>query len=118
MAFCLHLNYNYHMVREIHVREVKKLLDRGEDFLLIDVREPNEREITHIGGELIPMREVFHKVDKIPRNKMVVFYCRSGQRSAWVVEKLQQEYGFDNLYNMAGGLLAWSKEIDPQIPRY
>lgn len=105
-------------MKEITVQELKLKKDNGDDFQLIDVREPHEAEIAAIGGELIPMGEVLSNVDKISRDKMVVIHCRSGARSGTIVNALESQHGFTNLYNLKGGILAWAREIDPSIPQY
>lgn len=105
-------------VPEVSVHEYKSWLDSGEDVQLIDVREPHEVEIAEIGGELIPLKTVTDNVDKISRDKKVVVHCRSGQRSADAIKELQEKYDFENLYNLKGGILAWSEEIDESIPQY
>jgi len=106
------------VVQEITVQELKKLLDEQADLQLIDVREPYEFDIANLGGELIPKAELPAAVAKVSRNKKVVLHCRSGQRSAAAIQMLQEQFGFTNLYNLKGGLLAWAKEIDPTIPTY
>ncbi len=105
-------------MKEITVQELKSKIDSGADFQLIDVREDNEREFTNIGGDHIPMGSVMQQVDKISKDKEVVVYCRSGGRSAQVVNFLQANHGFDNLYNLKGGILAWAEEIDDNIKKY
>lgn len=105
-------------VPEVTVQEYKSWLDANEDVQLIDVREPHEVEISEIGGELIPLKTVTENADKISRDKKVVVHCRSGQRSADAIKQLQEKYGFDNLYNLKGGILAWSQEIDESVPQY
>ena len=105
-------------VPEVSVNEYKEWLERGEDVQLIDVREPHEVQIAEIGGELIPLKTVLDNADKISRDKKVVIHCRSGKRSADAIKQLQESYGFDNLYNLKGGILAWSEEIDDSIPQY
>ena len=105
-------------MKEVNVQELKKMMDEGVDFQLIDVREPREHEFANIGGELIPMGQILNKVDKIDKEKKVVVYCRSGNRSANVVKALEQKYGYNNLYNLKGGILDWSEEIDPSVPKY
>ena len=94
------------------------MMDSGEDFQLIDVREPNEFEVAEIGGELIPLSTVPVNADKFSKEKKVVVHCRSGKRSANAIQYLEQQHGFDNLYNLAGGILAWSDEIDPSVQKY
>jgi rhodanese-related sulfurtransferase len=105
-------------MKEVNVRELKKMMDDQDDFQLIDVREPKEHEYCNIGGKLIPMGMILSKTDQIDRDKKVVIYCRSGNRSANVVMALEQRFGFDNLYNLKGGILDWSDEIDPSVPKY
>ena len=102
-------------MKEVTVQELKTMMDNGSDFQLIDVREPFEAEAVNIGGELIPMGEVLSNVDKIAKDKPVVVHCRSGARSATIINALQSQYGFENLHNLKGGIMAWSHEIDPSI---
>lgn len=105
-------------VPEIDARALKARLEAGHPPLqLVDVREPHERALTHIGGELIPMHEIPYRLDAIARDRDVVVYCRTGSRSGQVVAWLRRE-GFDNVYNLRGGLHAWSREVDPSVPRY
>ncbi|MEP0365527.1 MAG: rhodanese-like domain-containing protein [Cyclobacteriaceae bacterium] len=104
-------------MKSVTVKELKSMMDSGEDFQLIDVREPNEYEVANIGGELIPLATVPLHVDKFAKDKKVIVHCRSGKRSANAVNFVEQQ-GYDNLYNLEGGILAWSDEIDPSIPKY
>jgi sulfur-carrier protein adenylyltransferase/sulfurtransferase len=104
-------------MKEITVQELKAKMNSGEDFQLIDVREPHEAEIAQIGGQLIPMGEVMTQLDKISRDKPVIVHCRSGARSGSIVKALESQ-GFNNVYNLKGGILAWSREIDPSVPQY
>jgi adenylyltransferase/sulfurtransferase len=106
------------MFPEKTVLEVKEMLDSKVDFQLIDVRQQDEKDIANIGGELIPMNDILYAEDKISKDKPVVIYCRTGNRSLQVVMQLQTMYGFDNLYNMKGGIYAWSDEIDASITKY
>jgi molybdopterin/thiamine biosynthesis adenylyltransferase/rhodanese-related sulfurtransferase len=105
-------------MKEITVQELKELMDSKADFQLIDVREPHEYDVCNIGGELIPMADIPHHVDEIAKDKKVVVHCRSGKRSGDMVLWLEKNHGFENLYNLKGGILAWSKEIDPTMPTY
>jgi sulfur-carrier protein adenylyltransferase/sulfurtransferase len=106
-------------VPEITVTELKEALDRGEKLRLIDVREPHERDIASIGGDLIPLGTLEDRIDELDemKNEPVVVYCRSGARSGRAVAFLQEE-GFRDIRNLKGGILAWSREIDPSIPQY
>lgn len=105
-------------IRSVSVQELKKMMDEKQDFQLIDCREPNEYEFCNIGGELIPMGQIGKNIDKISRDKPVIMQCRSGIRSGRVISALQSQHGFTNLFNLEGGILAWSEEIDPSIPQY
>ncbi|MHA7102820.1 rhodanese-like domain-containing protein [Roseivirga pacifica] len=105
-------------MKEITVKELKKLKDEGADFQLIDVREPNEAEIAAIDGELIPMNSVPQNVEKFSKDKQVVVHCRSGKRSGDVISWLEANHGYKNLYNLKGGILAWADEIDPNMMKY
>ena len=107
-----------HTMKEVTVQELKKLKDSGADFQLIDVREPHEYDICNLDGELIPMSEIPHNVDKIAKDKQVIIHCRSGKRSGDMLLWLEKNHGFSNLYNLRGGVLAWAKEIDPSMPQY
>lgn len=105
-------------VPEITVQDLKAWQDKGRNFKLIDVREPHEYEIANLNGELIPLDTVSNATDQIPKDKDVVVHCRSGARSATAIRELKEKYGYDNLYNLKGGILAWAKEIDSSIPEY
>ena len=105
-------------MKEITVLELKAKLDKKEDFQLIDVREQNEKDFADIGGELIPMNTIPQNVDKINKGKEVVVYCRSGTRSGQVVQFLEQNHGFQNVFNLKGGILAWADQVDSSIPKY
>lgn len=105
-------------MKEITVKELKQMMEMKEDFQLIDVREPHEKEIAEIGGTLIPMGEVMNHIGEIARDKKVIVHCRSGARSGAVVQALEREHGFNNLYNLKGGILAWAKEIDTTLTQY
>ncbi|HLF36005.1 MAG TPA: rhodanese-like domain-containing protein [Cyclobacteriaceae bacterium] len=105
-------------MKEVTVHELKKMMDGKEDFQLIDVREPHEHQFTNIGGELIPMGRIFENVEKISREKKVIFYCRTGNRSGNVVKALEQRLGQNNLYNLKGGIIEWADEIDDSITKY
>ncbi|HTL81814.1 MAG TPA: rhodanese-like domain-containing protein [Bacteroidia bacterium] len=105
-------------MKEMTVTELKRMRDNNEAFQLIDVREPHEVEIAEIGGELIPMGEVLANADKIRKDVPVIVHCRSGARSATIIMALEKQFGFTNLYNLKGGILAWAKEIDHSMATY
>lgn len=105
-------------MKEVTAQELQKMKASGENFQLIDVREPYEYDICNIDGELIPMSEIPTSVDRIAKDKKVVIHCRSGKRSGDMLLWLEKNHGFDNLYNLKGGILAWAKDIDPSMPTY
>lgn len=105
-------------VKEVDVHELKRLIDLGEPFQLIDVREPYEYAIANIDGELAPLGNVTDYAGRIRRDAKVIIHCRSGVRSAKAIRALEQAYGFDNLYNLKGGILAWADEIDAEVVKY
>jgi adenylyltransferase/sulfurtransferase len=85
---------------------------------LIDVREAFEYEIARIdGAKLIPLGEIAERADELPRERPIVVHCHSGQRSAQAVRVLQQR-GFDKVYNLEGGIDAWSDQVDFSVPKY
>lgn len=101
----------------IEPREVRDMMQKGEKFLLLDCRETWEFETAHIeGATLIPMRQIPHKLDAIPKNQPVVVYCHAGMRSLGAAAWLKQQ-GV-NALSMNGGIDEWSREIDPKVPRY
>jgi len=104
-------------MKEITVQELKDMRDRGEDFQLIDVREPFEYEVSNLDGLNIPLVGIAVESDKIARDRPVVVQCRSGKRSAQVILLLERE-GFGNLANLTGGILAWKEEFDPEMEVY
>lgn len=105
-------------MKEITVKELAELQHSKSDFQLIDVREPNEVEICEIGAEVIPMGTVPANVSQFSRDRRVIVHCRSGKRSGDVIQWLEQNHGFENLYNLKGGILAYADEIDPTLVKY
>jgi sulfur-carrier protein adenylyltransferase/sulfurtransferase len=104
-------------VPEITPRELKARLDRGDDLYILDVREPHEYQICNIGGRLIPLGELSRRAAELDSSREIVAHCRSGKRSAEAVEFLRKA-GFGKLWNLKGGILAWSDEVDPTVPKY
>jgi adenylyltransferase/sulfurtransferase len=103
---------------ELTPQEVKAKLDRADDFVLIDVREPHEWDICRIpGARLIPLGKLPEQLSALDRSREIVLHCKGGVRSAKALELLQAN-GFSNASHMKGGILAWSDLIDPSIPRY
>jgi adenylyltransferase/sulfurtransferase len=106
------------MIPAISVQELKRKMDASEGFELIDVREPFEFEIARIeGAKLIPLGEIAERADELQRVQSIVVHCHSGRRSEQAVRLLQQR-GFANVYNLQGGIDAWSDFVDPTVPKY
>ncbi len=101
-------------IREISVQELNRLLLAPERFQLIDVREKDEYEAANLGGKLIPSGQILTRQVEIDDTLPTAVLCRSGKRSATAILQLQQ-LGFENLYNVKGGILAFAKEIDNNL---
>jgi rhodanese-related sulfurtransferase len=100
------------MTASITVQELKRKIESGEDFQLIDVREPEEHEAFNIGGTLIPLSSITQNELQVDRTKPVIFYCRKGIRSQIAIQRLQEKYPFTNLVNLIGGTEAWRKQFE------
>jgi sulfur-carrier protein adenylyltransferase/sulfurtransferase len=92
-------------VKEIEVEEFILWQENGENFQLIDVREPEEYNDRNIGGTLIPLNNILEEADKVSTDRKVLIYCRSGKRSSTAIQQLEDKFGLDNLYNLKGGIL-------------
>ncbi|MCH6552596.1 MAG: molybdopterin-synthase adenylyltransferase MoeB [Acidobacteria bacterium] len=104
-------------VPEIEPVELKRKLDAGEDVFILDVREPHEYQICHLNGYLIPLGDLPKRVSELDSARTIVAHCRSGMRSAQAVEFLRTA-GFRKVWNLKGGILAWSDTVDPSVPKY
>jgi sulfur-carrier protein adenylyltransferase/sulfurtransferase len=104
-------------IPEITPRDLKSRLDRGDDLFILDVREPHEYQICNLNGHLIPLGELSRRVNELDSSREIVAHCRSGKRSADAVEFLQKA-GFRKIWNLKGGILAWSDEVDSSVPKY
>jgi molybdopterin/thiamine biosynthesis adenylyltransferase/rhodanese-related sulfurtransferase len=104
-------------IPQLSVKELKRRIDSGEDVFILDVREPYEYQIANIGGRLIPQNDVPQRLAEIDRDREIVVQCRSGARSQKIAEYLKQA-GYAKVVNLAGGILAWSDEIDPTVKKY
>jgi adenylyltransferase/sulfurtransferase len=103
---------------EIEVTEVKEKSDRGDKFVLIDVREPHEHQICNIAAaKLIPLGEIGKRLGELDLEADIVIHCKSGMRSARACGILRAA-GFKHVRNMKGGILAWSDQVDPSVPKY
>jgi sulfur-carrier protein adenylyltransferase/sulfurtransferase len=104
-------------VPEITPRELKARLDRGDDLFILDVREPHEYQISNLGGYLLPLGDLSRRVNELDSSREIVAHCRSGKRSREATEFLRKA-GFRKVLNLKGGILAWSDEVDPTVPKY
>jgi adenylyltransferase/sulfurtransferase len=104
-------------IAQMSVQELKRRLDAGDDLMVLDVREPYEYQIAQIGGHLIPLNELPSRLGELNTAQEIVVQCKSGGRSQRAAEFLANN-GFTKLHNLAGGITAWSNEIDPKIPKY
>ncbi|MEC8952249.1 MAG: molybdopterin-synthase adenylyltransferase MoeB [Acidobacteriota bacterium] len=105
-------------IKEASVESLKRRLDAGDDFLLLDVREPQEHQICAIpGSTLIPLGDLPSRLVELEGGREIVVHCKSGVRSAKAV-KLLQEAGFVDAANLKGGILAWIERVDPSLPKY
>jgi len=105
-------------VPEVTVEQMKAKMDRGEDFFLLDVREPNEFQICRIeGAKLIPLGELAQRTGELDKNREMIVHCKMGGRSAKAVSLLQ-ERGFNRVSNLKGGILAWIDRVDPSQTKY
>jgi adenylyltransferase/sulfurtransferase len=116
-AFCGLKEKPANMIPEITVEELKAKMDKKENFVLLDVREPHEYEIAKIpGSKLIPLGELPQRVGELDKAAKLIVHCKMGGRSARAVQLLRSQ-GFDAT-NVAGGIHAWSESIDPSVPTY
>lgn len=97
---------------DITVQELKQKIESGDDFVLIDVREPHEHEEFNVGGQLIPVGTFMAAIPDLEEHKTdeVVVYCRSGNRSS-MAKHLLEASGFSNVRNLTGGMLAWRENF-------
>lgn len=101
-------------MNNITPKELKNWMDSSKEHQLIDVREPWEREVGHIGGsDHIIMNLLTTSIDQIRKDCDVVIHCRSGARSAAVARHLETQLGYTNIHNLEGGITAWAEQVDP-----
>lgn len=106
-------------MNEITPAELKQRLDNGDDIQIIDVREPNEFEIGRIPGSvLIPLGQVMGRMSEIDPNRETVVHCKMGGRSARAIMGLTQAGFTGKLSNLTGGIIGWSNDVDPSVPKY
>lgn len=102
---------------DITVEDLKNRIDRGDDVVILDVREPIEVMISNIGGVHIPLRQLPVRINELKPEQEIAVLCHHGNRSRSAAEFLRKS-GFDKAFNVSGGIDAWSKRVDPKVPRY
>ena len=110
------VNGKTNVVHEISVTELQALRQSNHDFLLLDVREPDEYATCNLGGKLIPLKTLPANLYKLNKQQAIVVHCRSGGRSRQAAEFLVSQ-GFTNVSNVTGGILAWIDQIDPSLKK-
>lgn len=106
-------------MEQISAKELKARIDAGEDVQLIDVRQRDEFEFARIpGAKLIPLGELISRISELDPSRELIVHCKMGGRSAKAIEMLQQAGYSGKLTNLAGGITAWSNEVDPGVPKY
>ena len=104
-------------VPEIRVEELKQRLDAGENLFLLDVRDESEYDISNIGGRLIPLPELSKRISELDVHQKIVTICKMGPRGANAVQLLHKA-GFEQVWNLTGGIHAWSDRVDHSVPKY
>ena len=96
----------------ISALELNHAMQKGQEFEIVDVREPYEYDACNIGSLHIPMGEICNRIADLPKNKNIVIMCRSGKRAEAVANILMTDYSISNVYILDGGILAWKDQID------
>ena len=113
------MNGSTQPMREITATELKQRLDNGDDIQVVDVREPNEVAVAKIPNTIhIPLGQVINRMSEIDPTRETVVHCKMGGRSARAIEALQRSGFSGELINLAGGITAWSNDVDPSVPKY
>jgi sulfur-carrier protein adenylyltransferase/sulfurtransferase len=104
-------------IPQITAVELKKRLDNKDNIFVLDVREPHEYQIANLGAKLIPLNDLPARAGELEKDREIVIHCKSGGRSQKAAEFLAQN-GFKKVWNLAGGITAWSNDVDPKVPKY
>jgi sulfur-carrier protein adenylyltransferase/sulfurtransferase len=106
-------------MEEITPTELKQRLDKGDDIQIVDVREDNEVAIGRLPNSIhIPLGQVLSRMKEIDPSRETVVHCKMGGRSARAIEALQRSGFQGKLINLKGGILGWSSDVDPSVPKY
>jgi sulfur-carrier protein adenylyltransferase/sulfurtransferase len=104
-------------IPQISAIDLKKRLDKKDDIFVLDVREPHEYQIANLGAKLIPLNDLPARAGELDKDAEIIIHCKSGGRSQKASEFLAQN-GFKKVWNLAGGITAWSNDVDPKVPKY
>lgn len=104
-------------VPEISVQELDDLRKADADVFILDVRNPDEFAVCHLGGHLIPLNELPTRLNELNPEQHIVVHCHAGGRSRRATEYLMEQ-GFKKVFNLRGGITAWANEIDPKMAKY
>jgi adenylyltransferase/sulfurtransferase len=106
-------------MKSISPKELNSFIESdNSNFQLIDIRDEYEYDICCIGGEKINMYSITDNIDKLSKNKKIIIYCRTGVRSANIVNLLEKNFSFDKVYNLDGGIMRWRDDIDQSLKSY
>jgi adenylyltransferase/sulfurtransferase len=106
-------------MEEMTATELKQRLDNGDDIQIIDVREDKEVAIGRIpNSKHIPLAQVLNRMNEIDPSRVTVVHCKMGGRSARAIDALQRSGFKGKLINLRGGIVGWSNEVDPSVPKY
>ena len=106
-------------MEEITPTELKQRLDKGDDIQIVDVREDNEVAIGRIPNSIhIPLGQILGRMNEIDPSREAVVHCKMGGRSARAIEALQRSGYEGKLINLKGGIIGWSDQVDPSVPKY
>jgi adenylyltransferase/sulfurtransferase len=101
-------------IPEISVQELEALGNTGADFMILDVRNPDEYAVCNLGGHLIPFNELPNRLDELNKDQQIIIHCHAGGRSRRATEYLLQQ-GFKKVFNLRGGISTWMNEIGPSV---
>ena len=106
-------------MKSISPKELSSIIESANsDYQLIDIRDEYEHDICCIGGEKINMYSIPENIYKLSKNKKIIIYCRTGVRSANIVNLLEKKFSFNNVYNLDGGIMRWREDVDPSLKSY
>ena len=106
-------------IREITATELKQRIDNGDDIQIVDVREANEVAVAKIPNTIhIPLGQIISRMSEIDPARETIVHCKMGGRSARAIDALQRSGFTGSLLNLAGGITAWSNDVDPSVPKY